>query len=222
MFTQPANVREWSGLLLAIGILAAAPSTATERTEADLGSRVEYGITLAFAGEISRSESLFVSLLGRAPGDPRVHTDLGNVNVLKGELDLALVFYDNAMRADTVDAGIRLNRALVLLLMGDRKAAVDEAAASIGMAGGLEAAAGLIGLHLRRAAADSVKAADQVYLSEQEVTALLIEASEKTEKGKAGVPATEEMSHERARIWRSGAPRAAKDLESATLLYWRR
>src|SRR5262245_42347699 len=96
----------------------------------------ELGITLALLGRTAAAESVFVSMLSRAPRDPRALTNLGNLALLRGDADLALSFYGQAQEADTVDAGITLNEANALMILGDEDAASALAAEGVRQAGG--------------------------------------------------------------------------------------
>src|SRR5262245_61618575 len=83
----------------------------------------EYGGTLAVSGEEARAESLFITMLSHTRGDARALNNLGNIRLLRGETGVALAFYERALRGDSLDAGIHLNRATGLLLIGDKERA---------------------------------------------------------------------------------------------------
>lgn len=148
-------VRRNRAALLAAAALALSPIGAASgdtRSEASPGddaalTRIcENGIALALLGDAARAESVFVSLLSRSPGDPRALVNLGNLSLIQGKLGVALAFYDRALRRDTADAGIRLNRALVFTFEDDTAQARHEAQAAVALAGGADSAAELLGL----------------------------------------------------------------------------
>lgn len=184
--------------------------------------RADMGVSLAMSGELSRAESLFVSMLSDTRGDARALNNLGNLKLLNGDLGVALAFYDRAARGDTADAGIQLNRATALLLMGDDARAQEAAAAGVKLAGGLEQAQTLLGLTNEPA---PERADKKAYVNKSEIQAMLKNAAAKvpsaaskpapatgatTAKGKSGT------------AWRSAGPRAADQSDAANVLYWKR
>src|SRR5580765_1261525 len=106
------NRMSWAvtAMLLLVGPVYA--SAADERSE--------YGVTLAMTGEEARAESLFITMLSHTRGDSRALNNLGNIRLLRGETSVALAFYERALRGDSLDAGIYLNRATALMLIGDK------------------------------------------------------------------------------------------------------
>lgn len=203
--------------------LSAAPGSA-ENTALD--SKCELGITLALAGKTASAESVFVSLLSEAPQDPRPYVNLGNVHFLRGDLDVALVFYDMAVSKDSTDAGIRLNRATTLMVRGDDEAARTEAALAVGMAGGEAEASALLGI--KGPGNGSQKASDKTYVSKQEVRDLLSGAmmAPPTKAATDSLGTTEKATtsaavKKRSKLWGSSAPRAADNTEAAAVLYWK-
>ena len=103
-------------------------------------ARSEYGVTLAVSGEEARAESLFITMLSHTRGDARALNNLGNIRLLRGETSVALAFYDRALRGDSLDAGIHLNRATALLVMGDTERSEKAFARGVKLAGGVERA----------------------------------------------------------------------------------
>ena len=181
------------------------------------------GISMALAQNPARAESSFVALLSLHRGDARATNNLGNLSLLKGELMVALSFYDRALRSDSTDAGVRLNRATVFLLMGEEPRALEAAAQAVQMAGGPERAGALLGL--REVASDSTRAAEKKWLTKAELRALLRKASSQvpaaTAKPKPD-PNAERGQGKRTPNWRSGATRASDDADAASVLYWKR
>jgi len=207
--------------LFGLGMLAACPT----RSAGDpLRDECELGITLALTGEHARAESVFVSLLSHRPGDAVAFTNLGNLHLLEDDPELALAFYRRAARADTADAGIVLNEATALLLLGDDEGAEARARDGLRMAGGAPAAASLMGLHYQEAG--SGRGAERARLSQEEVLELLRVAAGRVPADSTGATdrpdSTRENTHrKRAPVWRSAGPRAG-DTPAPALLYWKR
>ena len=182
----------------------------------------EYGITLAFGGEIERSEEVFTSLLTRAPGDARAFNNLGNLYLLRHELDVALAFYNRANARAADDPGILLNRATVLLLQGKGDEAEAQAAKAIEMAGGMGQAASLLGLH---AGTENDKGADKTRMSKQEILGLLHDALAAVPQDSTAAKdstALVNAAKKKHGTWRSAGARASEADDNQPVLYWKR
>jgi tetratricopeptide (TPR) repeat protein len=202
------------------GSAAAEISTPPQPTPELLNER---GISEALARDMDGAESSFLSVLTLRRGDARANNNLGNLSLLKGDLTVALSFYDHALAADTSDYGVRMNRATAYLLLGDEERAVSEAGFVVQAAGGPEQAGEKLGL--RATAADSTRAAGKKGLTKAELRELLNKASKsvpKTTSRPKTESAPEAGQGRRSPNWRAGATRAADDSESAALLYWKR
>lgn len=190
--------------------------------EPPAADRADMGVTLAMSGELSRAESLFVSMLSDTRGDARALNNLGNLKLLNGDLGVALAFYDRAARGDTADAGIQLNRATALLLMGDDARANEAAAVGVKLAGGLENAQTLLGLSNEPA---PERADKKAYVNKSEIQAMLKNAASTVPsaapKPATGAGATTAKSKS-STAWRSAGPRAADQSDAANVLYWKR
>ncbi len=201
---------------------AAADATSSDR----LGTVCEYGINLAFRGELAASESVFISLLSLSHRDPRALANLGNLHLLRGDLKDALGFFGRANKIDGKDPGIVLNRAIAYLLLGEDELALDAAEQGIGMAGGLGPAASLLGIRLEGRASDSVKTGARVYLSKNEIRALLeaaaagIPSDSLSVAGAAAPPSPPKKG--RKRIWRTAGTRGGESRDAVALIYWKR
>jgi tetratricopeptide (TPR) repeat protein len=204
-------------LTLAVAGSAAAQSAHTP-TKGDMGS------ALAMQGESSRAESVFVSMLSHTRGDARALNGLGNLRLLRGDFGVAMAFYDRALRGDSTDAGIHLNRATALMLMGDDARAREAAKTAIALAGSLEAAQALLGLPPE--GSEASRAADKTaIISKDEVRALLREAASNvpTDTARSASNTTPAVK-KRSPVWRSAGPRAADPTDnsnSTNLLYWK-
>ena len=123
---------------------AAVQAVGTDAQASD--PHADYGVTLAIAGDAARAESVFVTMLSHTHGDARALNNLGNLRLLRGETGVALAFYDRALRGDSLDAGIHLNRATALMLIGDQDRADRSYRTGVRLAGGVEQAEALMGL----------------------------------------------------------------------------
>jgi tetratricopeptide (TPR) repeat protein len=205
-------------LILVTGLLLRA-STASSAATSRADSYCARGIIAACAGQVDTAESLFVAVLSLSPRDARAFTNLGNLALLRGDHSVALVFYDRAVRADTLDGGIRLDRALALALLGFESESQSEFREGVRLAGSPKAASALLGL---RAEADSAgsRAASGSSLTQQEIRNLLRASLQKmpadsTHAGTSGHPRPEPPR-------RIAGPRAEEIAEAGMHLYWKR
>lgn len=216
------------GVLVAFVALAAGFTAAAD--PAPGSEKCEFGITLALEGQLAASESVFVSLLSDLPADARALNNLGNISCLRGDLDVALVFYERSLEADSTDPGVQLNRATTLMLNGEEERAKREAGRAIRMAGGVKQLAALTGIGGGEDQGDQpAKASDKVFVDKQEVRDLLRGAMVplKPQPAAADSAASRttpppEASKKRARLWKSAAPRASDASQAALVLYWKR
>ena len=218
------NVRTrspWMLYALLLTLVSVAPVAAQGNHAPAKG---DMGLTLTLQGEASRAESIFVSMLSHTRGDSRALNGLGNLRLLRGDVGVAMAFYDRALRGDSTDAGIHLNRATALMLMGDEVRAREAARTAIQLAGSLSAAQALLGLSSE--AGQVSRAADKsALISKDEIRALLRSAAtavpSDTGHSSAG---TAQLSKKRPPQWRSAGPRAADPTDnssSSSLLYWK-
>jgi tetratricopeptide (TPR) repeat protein len=189
-----------------------------------LREECEYGIALALAGAEARAESAFVSLLSHAPGDARALNNLGNVQLLRGDFDVALAYYQQASEADSADPGIVLNGATALLLRGDEGEAQILAAEGVRRAGGLRQAALLLGLKAPEASSDTPKAGDRAYVRKDEVLALLRAAAANVPRDSSKTrpaPGAPSRARKRSPTWRSAGARGAEGTDASVVVYWK-
>ena len=221
---HPARPVRASRALAAAALLAVALAARAQAAEPAKNSQTEYGVTLAMSGEAARAESVFVSLLSHSRGDARALNNLGNLRLLKGEIGVALAFYDRALRGDSTDAGIHLNRATALMLMGDETRAQEAAATGVRLAGGVDQAGELLGLKSDNPK-EAGKAAEKTVVSKSEIQALLHSAAAAVPSdtshaaGKGGAAGA---AGKKAPTWRSAGPRASDSSDAAVVLYWKR
>ena len=211
-----------AGALVLAGASSYAAPADPVRPADEYSKRCDYGITLAMSGRSAVAETAFVSLLSDQPGDVRALNNLGNLHFMRGEPDVAIAFYDWAVKADSTDAGIRLNRATCYLALGDQDRASREAETGVHLAGGLEAANRLVGLRPEDDA--PAKAAEHSIVSAGELRALLKAAAAAVpadSSRRAGMAGEKGGKGRPKATWRSGGTRAADDFSVNKLLYWK-
>jgi hypothetical protein len=183
--------------------------------------RGDIGVRLALTGEASSAESVFVTMLSHTRGDARALNNLGNLRLLHGETGVALAFYDRALRGDSLDPGINLNRATALMMLGDQPRSQQAFAVGVKLAGGLEQAEALLGLPPEsqqpadRAASKTVINAEQLHAMLKKAAASVPKDS--LHKADPGVPAA--TSHS---AWRQASARASDGSNTPLILYWKR
>jgi len=184
--------------------------------------RGEYGVSLAIGGEASRAESVFVSMLSHTRGDARALNNLGNIRLLRGEAGVALAFYERALRADSIDAGIHLNRATAFMIIGDEARAEKSFATGVKLAGSVEHAQALLGLPPEKLPTD--KASAKTAIDPEQLRAMLQRAATTVPKDSvipAGhTPATNAASKQPS-AWRSAGARGSDVNGTPQLLYWK-
>lgn len=183
--------------------------------------RGEYGVTLAVGGEDARAESVFVSMLSHTRGDARALNNLGNLRLLRGETGVALAFYDRALRGDSLDAGIHLNRATALMMIGDQARARQSFAIGLKLAGSLEHAQALMGLPPEKQPTD--RAARKTVIDTEQLRAMLQKAASAVPKDSvsSSSAAKADAAGKQPSAWRSAGARSSDGSEAPQLLYWK-
>ncbi len=205
----------WAVIALAVSMSPASVWAADTRSD--------YGVSLAMSGEEARAESLFITMLSHTRGDARALNNLGNIRLLRGETSVALAFYGRALRGDSLDAGIHLNRATALLVIGDREQAETAYARGVKLAGGVEQAEALLGVLPEKE--PSERAAKKTVIDPEQVRAMLKQSAATISTAKVQPVATgtgKTASGKTASAWRSAGPRASDGSETPGLLYWKR
>jgi hypothetical protein len=178
------------------------------------------GILRANEGRLASAESLFVDVLSRSRHDARALNKLGNLELLRGEPKTALVWYARAQAFDSLDAGIRLNRAIAFSALGRDEDSRDEASAGIRIAGGGDSAAALLGLRRGAPIESEPRGAVSAKFSAEQVRAIL-----RAGIGPLAVDSTAKARPVRRRSddnRRSAGPRATNSAETDSRLYWKR
>ena len=186
--------------------------------------RGEYGVTLAVSGEEARAESIFVTMLSHTKGDARALNNLGNLRLLRGETGVALAFYERALRGDSMDAGIHLNRATALMILGDKVRSEQAFATGVKLAGSVDRAQALLGLPPENGAPVD-RAARKTAIDAEQLRAMLKHAATAVPKDSvrmvdSGISSAGANKH--ASAWRSAGARASDGEGTPQLLYWKR
>jgi Flp pilus assembly protein TadD len=209
-----------------LALLAGSIAASAQEAEDPLDRECEYGVTMALAGETGKAEEAFASMLSHAPGDARALNNLGNLHLMQGDFEVASVFYDQALEADAEDPGIRLNRAILLMLEGDEEEARREIAVAREQAGGEAEAAALLGLGTVEEG-KGAEAEGKAGLSKDEISNWLTEAMEQVPDSSA-TPDTTQANAAQGQTRKSGTLRAGGSRGSAagvadakSVLYWK-
>lgn len=206
---------------VAIGVLICAWAPLAVGDPAD--QRGEYGVTLAIGGEAARAESIFVTMLSHTRGDARALNNLGNLRLLRGETGVALAFYERALRGDSLDAGIHLNRATALMMIGDQERSERAFARGVKLAGGVERAQALLGITPEKQ--PSERAARKTAIDPEQLRAMLKRAATSVPRDSVRMMDSDIASGtagKRPSAWRSAGARASDGGDTPQLLYWKR
>jgi Flp pilus assembly protein TadD len=186
-------------------------------------SKSEYGVTLAISGEQARAESIFVSMLSHTRGDSRALNNLGNLRLLRGESGVALAFYERALRGDSLDAGIHLNRATALMLLGDQARSERAFAIGVKLAGGVDQAQALLGISPEKQPTE--RAARKTTIDPEQLRAMLKKAASNVPKDNVKMIDSSvggDPSGKKVSTWRSAGARASDGEDTPLILYWKR
>lgn len=244
---MPVRSRRFVSIVLSLASqLLVISAWASKAEGSPVDSRIEYGISLALRGRISEAESAFVAALSISPNDSRALTNLGNLRVLRGEFDVGLSFYRAASASDSLDAGIVLNKAIALHLLGKSEESLEAATSGVILAGGAANAASLFGLPEASPSDSLAKGAQELFLSSDEISELLQSAAAAvpsvvpidgatpsdvtvdagngpgvSSDSSEGTRLDEQLIPRRQLLWRSGGLRGAAARDGARLLYWK-
>jgi len=224
--TKPRRARAWvagmAGMMLAAaGLATVAPAqtttgTATTAKADKVSLRSQLGIIYAQNGQTTEARQEFVKLLEEPTGRAAALTNLGNLGMLEGNVDVALENYTQAAALDTADGGILLNLGIAYNQAGKDDAAADAIARALTKTGGPERAQYLLGI---RSDSDTSKGKVSK-LSNEEIKAMLNKAKARVpEAGSTTTPAQKSGSTQV--VSRPGGARAADVSVGATSLYWK-
>ena len=177
--------------------------------------RSQLGIIYAQNGQNDEARKEFVTLLEEPTGRAAALTNLGNLAVLEGKLDVALENYNQAAAIDTVDGGILLDLGLALKMAGKDDDATAAFAKALTKTGGEERAAYLLGVKT-----DSDTSKGKVTkLSNEEIKAMLSKA--RTRVPEATNASTSKDTGKTQIVSRPGGSRAADMGVGPTSFYWK-
>ena len=199
-------------VLLAAG--AAAQGTTTQNNSDRVKLRSQLGIIYAQNGQTEDARKEFVRLLEEPTGRAAALTNLGNLAVLDGNVDVALENYTQAAALDTTDGGILLNLGLAHKQAGHDDEAARVFQAALAKTGGPEKAAELLGVRMD---ADTSKGKVSK-LSNEEIKAMLAKARTKVPDASTKPASTNDKTQVASR---PGGARAADVSVGATSLYWK-
>lgn len=210
--------RTWAlaaGMLFAI---LAGAGTASRASAVDdrVTLRSQLGIIYAQNGQTDDARKEFVKLLEEPNGRAAALTNLGNLAVLEGKVDVALENYNQAAALDTVDGGILLDLGLALKSAGKDAEADAAFARALTKAGGQERAAYLLGVKSDDGDTSKGKVTK---LSSEEIKALLSKASARVPTGNAATAGKD--TGRTPVVSRPGGARAADVSATPTTLYWK-
>ena len=222
--TTKPRARTWLGIVLA-GLSAAAAISGTDVATAQTGTttksdkvtlRSQLGIIYAQNGQNDEARKEFVKLLEEPTGRSAALTNLGNLAMLDGDVDVAVENYNQAAALDTADGGILLNLGIAHKQAGRDDAAAEAIGRALTRTGGPEKAQYLLGI---RSDSDTSKGKASK-LSNEEIKAMLAKAKTKVPEATA-TPAEAQKGKTTPVVSRPGGARAADVAVGATSLYWK-
>lgn len=217
--TISRRARSWVAVA-ALGLaLAATTGGAGAGTVVGNGDRValraQLGIIYAQNGQNEEARKEFVKLLEEPTGRAAALTNLGNLAMLDGQVDVAVENYMQACALDTVDGGILLNLGIAHRQAGHEAEADAAVTRALAKTGGVEQAQYLLGI---RSDSDTSKGKVSK-LSNEEIKAMLARAKSRVPDSTATAGAKKTGSTQV--VSRPGGARAADVSVGATSLYWK-
>lgn len=204
------------GLALVAALVAGAGTDARAGGNDRVALRAQLGIIYAQNGQGDEARKEFVKLLEEPTGRAAALTNLGNLAMLDGQVEVAVENYLQACALDTTDGGILLNLGIAHRQAG-REAEADAAVArALAKTGGVEQAQYLLGI---RSDSDTSKGKVSK-LSNEEIKAMLAKAKSRVPETSA-TPADARKTGSTQVVSRPGGARAADVSVGATSLYWK-
>ena len=207
-------------MVVAIAVLAGTAVAASAGTgvgnSGKVSLRAQLGIIYAQNGQHDEARKEFVKLLEEPTGRAAALTNLGNLAMLDGQVDVALENYTQAVALDSMDAGILLDLGIAHRQAGHDAAADAAVVKALTKAGGVEQAQYLLGIR-----SDSETSKGKVSkLSNEEIKAMLAKAKTRVPDATAS-PADAKKTGSTQVVSRPGGARAADVSVGATSLYWK-
>lgn len=213
--TNARRARSWV-LALASLALAVSAAGAGAGTNDKVTLRAQLGIIYAQNGQGDEARKEFVKLLEEPTGRATALTNLGNLAMLDGQVDVAVENYTQAAALDTSDGGILLNLGIAHQQAGRDDEAAVVIARALTKTGGAERAQYLLGIK-----SDSDTSKGKVSkLSNEEIKAMLARAKTRVPAASA-TPTDAKKGGATQVVSRPGGARAADVSVGATSLYWK-
>jgi tetratricopeptide (TPR) repeat protein len=204
------------GAALVAAVLLSVGASAQTKTPDKVVLRSQLGIIYAQNGDLARAKTEFTTLLEEPTGRAAALTNLGNLAVLDGTVDVALENYTQAAALDTSDGGILLDLGLALKMAGKDDEATAAFARALNKAGGEERAAYLLGVRTDESDTSKGKVTK---LSNEEIKAMLAKA--RTRVPEASTTTTGKDQARTQVVSRPGGARAADMGVGPTSFYWK-
>jgi tetratricopeptide (TPR) repeat protein len=202
-------------MLMALAALALVAGGARGEVGDKVKLRAQLGIIYAQNGQYDEARKEFMTLLEEPTGRAAALTNLGNLAVLDGKVDVGLENYTQAAALDTLDGGVLLDLGLALKMAGRDDEATTTFARALTKAGGEERAAYLLGVKT-----DSDTSKGKVTkLSNEEIKAMLAKA--RTRVPEATNVSTGKETGRTQIVSRPGGARAADMGVGPTSFYWK-
>ena len=202
------------GMILALFALALVGSASAEVGD-KVKLRSQLGIIYAQNGQYEEARKEFVTLLEEPTGRAAALTNIGNLAVLDGKVDVGLENYTQAAALDSTDPGILLDLGLALKMAGRDSEADAAFSKALTKAGGEERAAYLLGV---RTESDTSKG-KVTKLSNAEIKAMLAKA--RTRVPEATNASTGKDTGRTQIVSRPGGARASDMGVGPTSFYWK-
>jgi tetratricopeptide (TPR) repeat protein len=218
--TNVRRARAWAlvgalGLALAAG-MGGQPAGAGVGGNDRVALRAQLGIIYAQNGQNDEARKEFVKLLEEPTGRAAALTNLGNLAMLDGQVDVAVENYLQACALDTTDGGILLNLGIAHRQAGHEVEADVAVTRALAKTGGVERAQYLLGI---RSDSDTSKGKVSK-LSNEEIKAMLARAKTRVPEA-SSTSADAKKTGSTQVVSRPGGARAADVSVGATSLYWK-
>jgi tetratricopeptide (TPR) repeat protein len=213
------HVARGAGAALAAAVLLSAGAVAfaqTTKMPDKVTLRSQLGIIYAQNGDNERARTEFTTLLEEPTGRAAALTNLGNLAVLDGKVDVGLENYRQAAALDTSDGGILLDLGLALKMAGRDDEATTAFSRALTKAGGEERAAYLLGVRTDEGDTSKGKVTK---LSNEEIKAMLAKARTRVPEA-TNTSAGKDQARTQV-VSRPGGARASDMGVGPTSFYWK-
>ena len=89
-----------------------------------ISSLLEKTHTLLDKGELAEAEKGYQAILARDPGNPEALTHIGNIAFQRGDVEKALLYYDESLRRDPAYGHALWDKGIALRAKGDNAGAI--------------------------------------------------------------------------------------------------